>query len=362
MIIGHGGNIYDVAERLGCLPSDILDMSSNLNPLGPPPGLSEHLKGSMDTILSLPPVNSRKITSMLADRYGIPHECVLAGNGTTQFIYSIPRALGSRKALVVGPTYSDYRDACAMHRVDCNTFVTDEAHGFKPDMGRLREAVSRADTVFICNPNNPTGVLWDKSELENLCRSNAETFFIIDESYLPFVRDSYMESAVHFRLPNVLVLNSMSKVFRIPGLRVGFLIAPLAIIYRFESLILPWSVNSLAQAAVEYLLGNRRVSDEFLERTRAFVAEEKKRFVESVNRDAPVEIYGGSTYFVLAKLNGTMTAADLYSALLEQRILIRDCSNFIGLDNRFVRFSLKDKESNRILCACLNEIGERNRA
>ncbi|MFA6010055.1 MAG: threonine-phosphate decarboxylase [Desulfobacteraceae bacterium] len=355
MIIGHGGNIFDVAERLGCNPSDIIDMSSNLNPLGPPPGLVQHLKDNMDTIISLPEVNSKKITSMLADRYGIAHECVLAGNGTTQFIYSIPRALETQKALVVGPSYADYNDACAMHHADCQIFITKESDGFRPDPEELNKAVSKVDTVFICNPNNPTGVLWDNGELEELCRSHPETYFVIDESYLPFARDSYSESAINFKLPNVLVLNSMSKVFRIPGLRVGFLLAPVTMIYRFEPLILPWSVNALAQAAVEFVLENRTIVDEFLKETRVFVQHEKQVFLDSIASESRVACYPGSTYFVLAKLQEPFMATDLCNALLEQKILIRNCSNFTGLDARYVRFSLKDRETNMRLSHYLKQ-------
>ncbi len=349
MIIGHGGNIHDVAAKLGCEPADIIDMSSNLNPLGPPEGLVQFLKDRMDTIISLPEVNSKKITSLLAERYGIAHESVLAGNGTTQFIYNIPRALKTEKALVVGPSYADYSDACAMHKAECRMFITREEDGFRPDMEELKKAVARVDTVFICNPNNPTGYLWDNGALEMLCRSFPETFFVIDESYLPFACDSYSESAVSFRLPNVIVLNSMSKVFRIPGLRVGFLLAPVPLIYRFESLVLPWSVNALAQAAVGYLLENRALVDNFLRETRNFVKKERQVFVDALASEPCMTVYPGGTYFILARLTGSKKADDLYKGLLEHRILIRNCSNFEGLDHSFVRFSLKDRAANLAL-------------
>lgn len=355
MIIGHGGNIHDVAARLGCDPADIIDMSSNLNPLGPPEGLVQFLKDTMDTIISLPEVNSKKITALLADRYGMAHESVLAGNGTTQFIYNIPRALKTRKALVVGPSYADYGDACAMHKAECRMFVTQESDGFRPDMVALKKAMAKADTVFICNPNNPTGVLWDSGELEALCRAFPETFFVIDESYLPFATDSYTHSAVSFRLPNVLVLNSMSKVFRIPGLRVGFLLAPVPLIYRFEQLILPWSVNALAQAAVAYLLEKKEAVDRFLKETREFVCQEKQVFFDALKSEKNLKVYSNATYFVLARLEGKMKAPDLYEALVKQRILIRNCANFKGLDDRYVRFSLKDRATNLKLAELLRK-------
>lgn len=349
MIIGHGGNIYDVAAQLGCEPTDIIDMSSNLNPLGPPEGLAQHLISRMDSIISLPEVNSKKITCLLAEKYDIPCEGVLAGNGTTQFIYSIPAALNTRKALVVGPSYADYKDACTMHHADCDYFLTEDHNGFGPDMDELVKAVDGKDTVFICNPNNPTGMMWRSEDLNELCRAFPETFFVIDESYLPFAADSYSRSAIRLKLPNVIVLNSMSKIFRIPGLRVGFLLAPVTLIYRFEKFILPWSVNALAQAAVSYILENPSVIDDFLEKSRRYVDQEKQEFLKRLEGLQHLHVFPGSVYFVLARLSGDMRAPELCEKLLEDKILIRNCGNFIGLDDRFVRFSLKDRETNMLL-------------
>ncbi|MGD8445872.1 MAG: aminotransferase class I/II-fold pyridoxal phosphate-dependent enzyme, partial [Desulfobacterales bacterium] len=187
MLNGHGGNIYNIAHRLGCLPSDIIDMSSNVNPLGPPPGLLKFLKDNLNIITALPEVDSTLLVHSFANRYGIDPSTVLAGNGSTQFIYSIPPALGTNSALILGPTYADYADACRLHNIHFEYFITQEPQSFKPDMDMIKEQVNGFDTVFICNPNNPTGTLCTGAEIESLCRAHPNTFFVIDESYLPFV-------------------------------------------------------------------------------------------------------------------------------------------------------------------------------
>jgi len=115
MIIGHGGNIYQIASKLGCAPSEIIDMSSNLNPVGTMPGLINFLRDSLTEITTLPEADSAGAVTAFADRCSVDSELVIAGNGTTQFIYSIPIALGTKKALILGPTYADYADACKMH-------------------------------------------------------------------------------------------------------------------------------------------------------------------------------------------------------------------------------------------------------
>ena len=148
MLNGHGGNIYDVAHRLGCAPADIIDMSSNVNPLGPPPGLETFLKGNLNVITALPDVDSNLLVHSFAERYGVDPALVLAGNGSTQFIYSIPRSLGIKRALILGPTYADYADACSMYHIHFEYFMTQESQGFKADIDLLKKQVEDFDTVF----------------------------------------------------------------------------------------------------------------------------------------------------------------------------------------------------------------------
>jgi threonine-phosphate decarboxylase len=158
MIDGHGGNIYQLAQRLACRPSDISDMSANVNPLGPMPALIAHLKASISSaIAALPDVDAGGIVGAFSRFYGIDPRQVMAGNGTTELIYLIPRALNVKKALVVGPTYSDYRDACSMNQVACDHLICREKDDFVPDVQAIRQAAATADLVFLCNPNNPTG-------------------------------------------------------------------------------------------------------------------------------------------------------------------------------------------------------------
>jgi threonine-phosphate decarboxylase len=275
---GHGGNIYDIAQRLGCAPCEIIDMSSNVNPLGPPPGLVNFLKENLNVITALPEVDSNLLVLSFADRYGVDPATVLAGNGSTQFIYSIPLALGTKRALIIGPTYADYADACSMQNIHFEYFIAQESQGFKADINLIKKQVKGFDTVFICNPNNPTGTLYSGAEIESLCRARPDTYFVIDESYLPFVTSGDHESMIGRSLSNVIILNSMSKIFRISGLRIGLIIASRNIIKRLTRYSLPWSVNALAQLAVHYLMEHKAEVNAFIDRTRELIKPVKKLY------------------------------------------------------------------------------------
>lgn len=349
MLNGHGGNIYDIAHRFGCAPSEIIDMSSNVNPLGPPPGLVNFLKENLNVITALPEVDSNLLVLSFANRYGVDPATVLAGNGSTQFIYSIPLALGTKRALIIGPTYADYADACSMHNIRFEYFIAQESQGFKADINMIKKQVKGFDTVFLCNPNNPTGTLYTAAEIELLCRTHPTTNFIIDESYLPFVNAGDHESMIGRGLPNVIILNSMSKIFRISGLRIGFIIASKNIIETLTRYSLPWSVNALAQAGVRYLMEHKAEVNSFIDRTQKLIENEKKRFAEKLKNAAGIKLFASTTSFMLAKLVNRHTADAICQTLLHERILIRNCSNFMGLSNRFIRISLKKSEINLMI-------------
>ncbi len=347
MIGGHGGNIYQLAQRLKCRPSDISDMSANVNPLGPIPALLDHLKDGISAIAALPEVDAGSIVNAFSRFYDINPRQVMAGNGTTELIYLIPRALGVKKALVVGPTYSDYRDACTMNQVACDHLICREEDDFVPDMQTIRNAATTADLVFLCNPNNPTGALVACPDVDALCRSLPDTVFVIDESYLPFAPAPADSTMIGSDLPNVMVLNSMSKAFRIPGLRIGFVKAPGPLMQALSPLSLPWSVNSLAQAAVQWLMDRPEQVEPFLSSTRNILEQEKRRIEEYIHKKSGARCFPSATSFVLIRLPDGLNAQTVWRHMADNRILIRDCTNFTGLSDAFIRISLKSEAENR---------------
>ncbi len=352
MIQGHGGNIYDLAQALGCAPSDIVDMSSNVNPFGPPPGLVAFLAENLDLATALPEVDAGRIRSAFADHYGVDPERVLAGNGSTQFIYCLPRALQSNRVLILGPTYADYADACRMNNVRYEFLITDEAGGFAHDPDRISESVTKsgADTVFICNPNNPTGVLMPRKVILNLCHIHSGVRFIVDESYLGFVPGGQALSLMDENAPeNIIVLNSMSKLFKIPGLRIGFVYTSRPLVKRLNGYSLPWSVNSLSQAAVAWLMKNKDAVSRFVTETVNALDAEKVFLSGRLGAITGINVFSSVTSFMLASLEQEDGAEDICRYLGRQKILIRNCENFYGLSSRYVRFSLKTHSENASL-------------
>lgn len=355
MILGHGGNKQKLADRLGCPADDIVDMSSNLNPLGPPERVHRVIRENIGAIHALPEPDGMSMSQGFARYHGIPVENVIPGNGTTFFIYTLPLALGVKKVLIAGPTYSDYRDGCAMHGIETSLCTAGPHNGFQPDLDALSRQAGAADLVFICNPNNPTGALTQKSDLEALIRKYPGTCFVVDESYLPFVDDAESFSFVgDTDIENLLVLSSMSKIFRIPGLRTGFLSGAATLVDKVMAFYQPWSVNSLAQEVIKDIFNHPQEILPFYEKTRSYIKEEKRIFSEQLDGVPGIRLVDAPTYFVLAELYD-MTAPRFCDRVGEDKILIRDCTNFEGLSDRFVRFSLKNREVNLALARSIKK-------
>ena len=349
MLAGHGGNIYAVARRFGWRPSELIDMSSNINPLGPPSGLMDYLKDKLSALTVLPEADCEQTIAHFAAYSNIAPERILAGNGTTQLIYNLPRVLNSKNALILGPTYSDYADAFRMHRSACTLILTEESEDFLPDVDRLKNHLEGKDTVVICNPNNPTGRAVAFDDLQRLCRTHPQINFVIDESYLPFVPEAENRSMVNSEAENVIVLSSLSKIFKVPGLRIGFMITSPRMVEKFKAFLTPWSVNSLAQAAVYHLAMQKDQADVFIQDSRMFLETQRKEFYDRFRNTPQIKLYPSCTSFVLIKLPATITAEAVWTSLVKEKILIRNCSNFEGLTDRYIRISLKTPETNRMV-------------
>ena len=356
MLYGHGGNIFHLARQLGCAAGDIIDMSSNINPLGSPPGLLDHLKNSLDSVGALPEVDSRSVSDGMAALLGVAPDRVLAGGGTTQFIYTVCTALSARKVLIVGPTYADYADAVRMHGISPRFYLTQPENDFQVAMADLEDALEGCDTVFLCNPNNPTGTLVAGIKLEALCRKFPNINFIIDESYLPFVPAEAHETMMHCQLDNVIVLYSVSKIYGIPGLRAGFLVAPVPVIQRFRALIPPWSLNSPAQEALTFIIDNPSAVAAFVHETRAYLDAERQAFYHRMGDCPGLKVFDSVTSYLLMQLPADLTSEAVCDAMGRHRILIRNCSNFYGLTDRYARVALKARATNRMAAEKLMEI------
>jgi threonine-phosphate decarboxylase len=312
----HGGDVYAAAEELGVSVSDIHDYSSNVSPFVP-----ECLKNiSAEAFTRLPEPHSRTLAKAYAEANGLRAENICVTSGTTEAIEKICSVFAGKHAQIFAPAYSDY----AMY-----------ASKYGMDISYSSDSVN-ADVCFICNPNNPAGTTLSRDTLIHMINSYPETIFVVDESYMPFHVNEQDFTLLNSPRSNLAVLRSFSKIFGVPGLRLGFMVSGAReLAEAVRGLVSPWSVNTLAQEAGLLLL------NEDTSAPASRLNEIKLKTLEDMKEIDFLEPLPSDVNFALCRLSG-ITSKKVFSACLRRRVLIRDCCNFKKLEGEHIRFSLKE--------------------
>lgn len=347
----HGGNVYDFARTRGIAPEDVLDFSASINPLGYPPQVDRVYRDARARLVHYPEPYAETLTAALAHYHDLSPEGVLVGNGSTQLIYLIARALGARRALLVAPLFSEHEAAFRLSGARAGRLFLRPPH-FALSAGRLRQALTKSyHAVVLTNPNSPTGTLMTKVQMEDiaqLCRHRRASL-IVDETFIDWAEEESLKNlAVHN--PHVIVLRSLTKFFAVPGLRVGYVIAQPRRITQLRSRLEPWSVNTVAQEAARACLRDQA----FIRRSRAFMARERTWLMEQLNAVEGLHPFPSQANFLLVRIaTRACTASQLARTLARQNFLIRVCDNFPGLGKQFFRVAVRTREENTGLLAAL---------
>lgn len=345
----HGGD---------CLKQNIIDFSVNTNPLGLPEGIEDIISKNADCILRYPDPTSERLKRKLAALHDICPENIAVGNGSIELIYLIPRVFKIKKSLIAIPTFSEYEFALKSNSSKPIFFNTSEEEDFKADAVKIAGSLPRSGTLFLCNPNNPTGSLLSKDEMSrliNLCKER-EVALIIDEAFIEFTEESKETLIISSAVKNgsLVILRSLTKFFAIPGLRLGYAIGHKRMIAKIAKLQYPWNVNGLAQLAGEAVLADKG----YMDRTRIFVAKERQYMFERLNNIKALKAYPSSANFTLCKLQNApiQNSKELKRRLLREGIYIRDCRNFRGLSNRFFRVAVRKRNDNNRLINSIEKV------
>ena len=333
MIEGHGDDLYKYGKKI------VSNFSSNVYNRIDHSGLYQRLNERLSTICSYPEPMPYSLESEIARRYSLTPRQVCVTNGATEAIYLIAQVFQGRISAVLGPTFSEYADACRVHR-----------HKVKPFYS-LDALPEDAELVWICNPNNPTGELRNKEDLKALVDSHPDKLFIFDQSYEYFTLKSLLGIKEAACFPNVILLHSMTKQYAIPGLRVGYFTASEGLTDDVRCRRMPWSVNSLAIEAAKYLLEEGDGISADIPQLLA----ERERLTNLLLATGMLEIWPTDTHYMLIKLRMGKAAALKDFLAVNHGILIRDASNFEGLDERFFRIATQTPEENDKLVKAISE-------
>ncbi len=346
----HGGDVYHLARTLGLDLSELLDFSANINPLGFPPGINGAIQEALGEIVHYPDRRCLELRRDLAAYHCLSLDEILVGNGSTELIYLVARALRPKQALIVAPAFSEYEHALKVAQVPVAYQVTTEAQNFT-----LAEPLDPqgADLVFLASPASPSGVLPAPELLvESAARLEAAgVHLLLDEAFIDFVEEASLKTQLA-RFPRLMILRSFTKFFGIPGMRLGCLLAAPALIQRLAAVQEPWSVSTLAQAMGRACLREH----DYMARSRALVHQERQYLLTGLESLPGLQPFPSAVNYLLVKLTRPdWTAASLQKALLTRKVVIRDASNFRGLDERFFRLAVRRREENQQLLEALRQ-------
>lgn len=353
----HGGDIYTNCVRL--------DFSANINPLGMPKKVKLAAVQAVEACASYPDSQCRNLKGALSRFYQVPEDWLICGNGAADLIFQAVFALKPEQALVISPSFLEYEQALKAAGSRLQYFELTKKEGFRLSADKLLSFLKAQSTspqmMFLCNPNNPTGFAVKKEDMRAILSYAEERgiFCVVDECFHEFLEEPEEYSVLEYLrsgfLSRVFILKAFTKLYAIPGLRLGYGICrDFRLLEQMEGLRQPWSVSVPAQAAGQAALEER----EFVEETRRLVAGERK-FLKEGLADLGFYVYDSCANYIFfqdTRPEAGRTSRLLYDQCLKKGVLIRSCANYRGLDGTYYRICVKKREENQAFFQCLRSI------
>lgn len=340
----HGGDIYRNQVDL--------DFSININPMGMPKTVIAALHHAVEMAARYPDPSSESLKKAVSDmfqkenQWNIPKADILFGSGASELFLAIIHGIKPRKTIIPIPSFYGYEYAAKAGEGEIIYYEGDlENHNILPTLD------DKPDLLFLANPNNPTGKLISRQGLVSLlrCCQERKITVILDECFAPFCSQDISMIPETKNFDNLIVVQAFTKLYSIPGVRLGYLVcANQMLVETIQNQLPEWNLSCFAQEA-----GIACASLEGFARQTAAYVKAERTFLEAGLKKAGVTVFPGSANFILV-----YSEIPLYQMLLERKILIRDCENFRGLKKGFYRIAVKTRKENETLLKIMGEINQ----
>lgn len=354
----HGSDLEKIEQIYGIKKENITSFSANVNPLGLSGQLRASLAEHLDVITGYPDREYTALRKTIAAYCGTEHEHILVGNGSTELISLFIQMEHPKKALIIGPTYSEYEREVSLGGGTSLYFPLKESADFKLNLEKLEAQLNESiDLLILCNPNNPTSSAITRSTMRSIldmCKQHG-IFVMVDETYVEFTDNYDAINAVPLTSSynNLIVLRGISKFFAAPGLRLGYAVTGnMDLIKMINSHKNPWTINSLAEAAGKLMFTDK----DYIEQTKSLISSERRRIVARLKEMKDFKVYEPTANFVLVRiLREELNADILFDQAIRQNMMIRNCASFPFLDNKYFRFCFMLPQMNDKLLKCIED-------
>ena len=334
MIYGHGDDTFRYGDKIK------LNFSSNIYAWADLSGLKEHLMEHFEVVSHYPETEPSSLEKLLAEHLGVPENTVMITSGANEAIYLIAQLYKNWASIIPQPTFSAYEYAC-------KTFDHLISYDRKNDLDVMPE-----DRIYwICNPNNPTGNVLLKPLMNRIIRQNPRYLYVVDQSFADYTLQPMLNPSEMVDCYNLMLIGSLSKKYCIPGLRLGYIFSSPIIIDRLRQIRQPWTVNAMAIEAGKYLLTN---NPQMITDLQDYLSE-AQRLRQELKVIEGIRVLKTDTHFMLVIIDFA-EAWELKQWLINNYgILIRDASDFRGLDSHYFRIVALTKEDDNQLVAAIRE-------
>jgi threonine-phosphate decarboxylase len=355
----HGSDLEKIEQKYHIPKDEIINYSGNVNPMGISPLLKTGLSSQIEIVTTYPDRDYTQLKQSIANYCHTNIEHVMVGNGSTELISLVIQHKKTKKALIIGPTYSEYEREITLGGGSCFYCALDKENGFSVNLDTLRKQLNEEiDLLVICNPNNPTSTAINTSNMRLIldhCKKQ-NIFVMIDETYVEFAENMEEITAIPLTeyYNNVFIIRGISKFFSAPGLRLGYgLCSNEELLMDMNTHKNPWTINTLASLAGEIMFNDTT----YIQNTRALISKERSRIYSSLSKWTSIKVFKPLANFILIELlDKTINSTYVFEQLIQRKLMVRDCSSFPFLNDRFIRFCfLMPEQNDRLLCA-LNEI------
>ncbi len=324
-----------------------IKLASNENPLGPSSKVLAALRGIDSSAVNIYPDSTvKKLKAAISKYIGVKDDSIVIGNGSDEALELAVKVFLNKneKAIIPVPTFSLYENLVKLY--SGKPVYVPLGNGFKYDGKRIIKSIDKGTKiVFICSPNNPTGSVISREDLEGMLAKNVVV--VLDEAYAEFAGESNVDLVKEYE--NLVVLRTFSKAFGLAGLRVGYAVADETVAAYMNRVKLPFSVSNLAQVAAMVALEDRG----HLEKSILLAKGNRDYLYKELSKIQGVRVFPSRANFLLVNTPGRANVAD---ALLERGIIVRDCGSFRGLSSEYFRVSVGTREENKLFVAALKEI------
>lgn len=349
----HGADIYSESLKKGIEYDEIIDFSSNINPLGLNNQVISSIKKELENIDRYPDINCRELIKAISEKEDIDENMVFVSNGAAEAIYRIPFVLKPKNALLLAPTFSEYESSLYLVDAKIDYYYLDERNSYKIQEDYI-DRIKNYDVIYICNPNNPTGQLTNKNFIKKILDEalENEVDVVIDECFIDFlIKPSEYSSREFLKLyTNLIIINAFTKTYSLPGIRLGYAMSSnTELIKNLKKFGPPWNVSNLAQIA-----GRESLKlENYLGESSLYIHRERKYLVNNLV-EMDFKIFDGYANFILFKTR----IKNFKEKLLKYKILIRDCSNYKNLSSQYYRIAVKSSEKNKYLIESIKKVIE----